>query len=60
MQKVARTDWADICVDDMDAEMLINHRLSKLDKMTEALCIYPDWLKEQGLTVRPSNITIQR
>ncbi|MFW1108300.1 tyrosine-type recombinase/integrase [Vibrio parahaemolyticus] len=60
LRKVARTVWADLGVDYMVAEMLLNHTLSKLDKtyihthvehkMKEALCMYHDWLKEQGLT----------
>ncbi|HGZ6705656.1 TPA: tyrosine-type recombinase/integrase [Vibrio parahaemolyticus] len=60
LRKVARTVWADLGVDYMVGEMLLNHALSKLDKtyihthvehkMKEALSQYHDWLKEQGLS----------
>ncbi|EII3125388.1 tyrosine-type recombinase/integrase [Vibrio parahaemolyticus] len=60
LRKVARTVWADLGVDYMVGEMLLNHALSKLDKtyihthvehkMKEALNQYHDWLKEQGLS----------
>ncbi|EKF9218924.1 tyrosine-type recombinase/integrase [Vibrio cholerae] len=58
LRKVARTAWADLGVDYMVAEMLLNHALSKLDqtyihthvehKKKEALDIYHGWLKELG------------
>lgn len=58
LRKVARTVWADLGVDYMVGEMLLNHALSKLDKtyihthvehkMKEALSEYHDWLKKQG------------
>ncbi|WFQ78167.1 tyrosine-type recombinase/integrase (plasmid) [Xenorhabdus sp. SF857] len=55
LRKVARTVWADLGVDYMVGEMLLNHALSKLDKtyihthvehkMKEALNQYHCWLK---------------
>ncbi|MBT2909656.1 tyrosine-type recombinase/integrase [Vibrio anguillarum] len=58
LRKVARSAWADLGVDYMVAEMLLNHALSKLDqtyihthvehKKKEALDIYHAWLKERG------------
>lgn len=54
LRKVARSCWADLGVDYMVGEMLLNHALSKLDKtyihthvehkMLEALQQYHDWL----------------
>lgn len=54
LRKVARSCWADLGVDYMVGEMLLNHALSKLDKtyihthvehkMREALQQYHDWL----------------
>lgn len=59
LRKVARTVWADLGVDYMVSELLLNHALSKLDKTyvhtfveakkREALTRYHDWLNLQSL-----------
>ncbi|MCC8380092.1 site-specific integrase [Xenorhabdus sp. PB30.3] len=59
LRKVARTVWADLGVDYMVGEMLLNHALSKLDKtyihthvehkMKEALEDYHCWLNSEVL-----------
>lgn len=59
LRKVARTVWADLGVDYMVSEILLNHALSKLDKTyvhtfvetkkREALTDYHAWLNLQSL-----------
>ncbi|TOK32782.1 integrase [Vibrio parahaemolyticus] len=59
LRKVARTVWADLGVDYMVGELLLNHALSKLDKTyihtfaesqkRQALTLYHDWLNGHGL-----------
>ncbi|BAC96883.1 phage integrase [Vibrio vulnificus YJ016] len=59
LRKVARTVWADLGVDYMVSEILLNHALSKLDKTyvhtfveakkREALTSYQVWLNLQSL-----------
>ncbi|HAT8545944.1 TPA: tyrosine-type recombinase/integrase [Vibrio vulnificus] len=59
LRKVARTVWADLGVDYMVSEILLNHALSKLDKTyvhtllevkkREALTCYHAWLSLQSL-----------
>lgn len=59
LRKLARTVWADLGVEYMVGEMLLNHALSKMDKTyihtlvkaqsRESLQRYHVWLNEQGL-----------
>lgn len=59
LRKVARTAWADLGVEYMVGEMLLNHALSKMDKTyihtlvkaqsRAALQQYHAWLDDQGL-----------
>jgi len=61
LRKFARTAWANLGVDYLPGEMLLNHALSKMDKtyihthandlMRSALVKYHDWLIKQGLDV---------
>lgn len=58
LRKMARTVWADLGIDYMTAELLLNHTPSKLDrtyihtyadkKAREALTIYHDWLERKA------------
>lgn len=59
IRKLARTSWADLGVDYMVGELLLNHALTKLDRTyihtyverqaTTALGSYHDWLLAYGL-----------
>ena len=61
LRKLARTCWADLGVDYMVGELLLNHALSKLDQTyilthadnqkRAALELYHEWLMGQGLEV---------
>ncbi|EGR2744206.1 tyrosine-type recombinase/integrase [Vibrio parahaemolyticus] len=67
LRKVARTVWADLGVDYMVGELLLNHALSKLDKTyihtfaesqkRQALTEYHDWLNRHGLFLGLDNVT---
>lgn len=59
LRKLARTSWADLGIDYMVGELLLNHALSKLDRTyihtyverqaREALERYHEWLLDYGL-----------
>lgn len=70
LRKLARTVWADLGVDYIVGELLLNHTLKDLDatyihtamavQKREALTRYHDWLILQGLTIETETETRSR
>lgn len=70
LRKLARTTWADLGVDYLVGELLLNHALTKLDRTyihtyverqaEEALKRYHTWLRERGIDALLTETTPRR